>query len=102
MTVSLFSRYRKLTVLEIRHATRGATRSLPVRRLPAVTTGGRAHRFSGVDTADLLARKYFGREELYWHLLDANRGRLPESFVAGEKLVIPPIEQATRIERPGP
>jgi hypothetical protein len=49
-----------------------------------------------------LARKHLGREELYWHLLDANGGRLPDSFVVGEKLVIPPVELATRIERPGP
>ncbi len=102
MPVSPFSRYRKLAVLEVQHATRGATRSLPVRRSPLPAVVGRTHRFTGADTADLLARKYLGREELYWHLLDANGGRLPDSFVAGEKLVIPPLELATRIERPGP
>jgi hypothetical protein len=100
--VGPFSRYRDLELLVVRHATRGDTRSLPIRRrqLPPEPPA-RLHRFGGYETADLLARRYFGREDLYWRLLDANGGRLPDSFVAGELLTVPPLATATAVERPG-
>ncbi len=103
MPVSPFSRYRNLIPLEVRHADRGATRSLPIRRLPMpMAASGRPHRFSGFDTVDLLAHRYFGREALYWYLLDANGGRMPSELEVGEFLSIPPLELATRVQRPGP
>jgi hypothetical protein len=103
MSVSPFSRYRNLSILEVEHATRGTTRSLPVRRSPvsAPPIDSNRHRFSGYEAVDLLALKYFGREELYWHLLDANHGRLPDSFEPGEIIIIPPINLATRIKISG-
>ena len=102
MPVSPFSRYRNLALPEVVHATRGVTRSLPIRRPRASLSplGMRQHRFAGYDTLDLLALKYFGREELYWYLMDANGGRLPENFAPGEILMIPPLSTATRVERP--
>jgi hypothetical protein len=126
MPVSPFSRYRNLEVLEVAHPRRGPTRSLPIRRQPTppLPPRNRQHRFGSYETADLLALKYFGREELYWHLLDANSNwslvgiepesgderqspskliekhiRLPEDFSPGERLVIPPLSLATRVER---
>ncbi len=129
MPVSPFSRYRNLEVLEVAHPRRGPTRSLPIRRQPTspLPPRNRQHRFGSYETADLLALKYFGREELYWHLLDANRDwtqvqieprseestseiqpeskliekniRLPDDFSPGEMLVIPPLSLATRVER---
>lgn len=104
MPVSPFSRYRNLPTVEVRHATRGLTRSLPIRRSPTPPPppNSRKHRFAGYETADLLALKYFGREDLYWHLLDANDGQLPADLEVGEMLVVPPLTLATRIQRPGP
>lgn len=101
MPVSPLSRYRNLTTLEIAHSTRGSTRSLPIRRLPIVSTigGSRPHRFLGHETADLLALKYLSREELYWHLLDVNGGKLPDELQPGEMLQVPPLGPATRVDR---
>lgn len=102
MPVSPFSRYKNLPFIEVEHASRGQTRSLPVRRQSqTVPTTGRKHRFNGFEDVDLLALKHFGREELYWHLLDANGGRLPDDFEIGEIIMIPPLDQATRVQRPG-
>jgi hypothetical protein len=100
MPVNLFSRYRNLALLEINHATKGVTRSLPIRRLNSNTQtgGGQLHRFAGYESTDLLSLKYFNREDLYWHLLDANGGRLPDDFKPGEMLTIPPLSLATRVE----
>lgn len=101
MPVSPFSRYRNLSLLEVSHPSRGVTRSLPIRRLPvSAVGGGRRHRFASYDTLDLLALKYFGREELYWHLMDAQGGRLPETFQPGEMLVVPSLAAATQVARP--
>jgi hypothetical protein len=103
MPVDPFSRYRDLPVLEVRHATRGVTRSLPIRRLPVPPPPpeSQQHRFTGFEPADLLALKYLSREDLYWHILDANGGRLPDAFQPGELLLIPPLDLATRVLRPG-
>lgn len=103
MPVGPFSRYRDLPVLVVEHETRGATRSLPIRRAtPAPELGqARLHRYAASDAIDLIARREYGREDLFWQLLDANDGRLPDSFVPGETLVVPPLETATRVERSG-
>ena len=102
MPVGSLSRYRGLDVLVVQHATRGRTRSLPVRRLPVVPPPADSgqYRFGSFDAVDLLALRYFGREDLYWNLLDANGGRLPEEFQPGEVLVVPPGSQVTRVQRP--
>jgi nucleoid-associated protein YgaU len=102
MPVGPFSRYRDLRALEVVHATRGSTRSLPVRRRPsAVAAGTVEHQLRGFETPDLLALRYYGREDLYWWILDANGGRRPDSLAPGEPLVVPPLELATRVSRPG-
>ena len=102
MAVGPFSRYRDLPVLVVRHGTRGVTRSLPIRRGPAAPLGQvKLHRYAAYDAVDLIARREYGREDLFWQLLDANGGRLPDSFAPGETLVVPPLETATRVVRPG-
>jgi hypothetical protein len=102
MPVGPFSRYRDLRTFEVVHATRGATRSLPVRRRPSgVPPAMVEHRLRGFETPDLLALRYYGREDLYWWILDANGGRSPDSFAAGEPVAVPPLELATRVSRPG-
>lgn len=101
MPVSPISRYRNLTALDVSHPTKGLTRSLPIRRLPIASAigGSRPHRFLGHEGTDLLALKYLSKEELYWHLLDANGGKLPDEFQPGEMLQIPPLGPATRVDR---
>jgi hypothetical protein len=99
--VGPLSRYRDLAVIEIDHPARGRTRSLAVRRPPrpaAVPT--RPHVYGAADTEDLLALRYFGREELYWHLRDANGGRPIDELAPGEVLAVPSPERATRVARP--
>jgi nucleoid-associated protein YgaU len=100
MAVGPLSRYRDLPVLQVQHATRGVTRSLPIRRtLSAPQTAERLHRLTGFDSLDMLALRFLGSEELYWYLLDANGGRLPDQFTPGELIIIPPAGPATQVQR---
>jgi phage tail protein X len=102
MPAGPFSRYRDLSIVVVEHATRGETRSLPVRRTAAPPAPvARRHRVAGYDTIDILARRYFGREDLYWQLLDANAGRRPDSLIPGELIDVPTLDAATRVRRPG-
>jgi nucleoid-associated protein YgaU len=102
MPVGPFSRYAGLEPFDVTDPRRGPTRALPVRRLPAPPApAARPHVFTAADTADLLALRYLGREELYWRVLDANGGRPPDEFVPGETVAIPPLAQSTRVTRPG-
>lgn len=102
MPVNLFSRYRNQPTLEIQHTRRGQTFSLPLRRSPPppVPRNRRQHRFASYDTLDAIALKYLSREDLYWHVLDANDGRLPDDYSPGEQLNVPPLSTATRVDRP--
>ncbi|MFF1321257.1 hypothetical protein ACGFY0_14340 [Streptomyces chartreusis] len=102
MAVGPLSRYRGMEAFQVHHATRGATRSLPVRREipdPADPATARRHRWTGYDAVDLLALRHLGREDLYWVLLDANSGRLPDSYRPGDLLLVPLTDDATRIRR---
>ncbi len=102
MPVSPFSRYRDLDVIVVDHATRGVTQSLPVRRSPMTPqVSTRRHLLAGYETIDLLARSYLGRESLFWQFLDANDGRLPDSFVTGELIDVPSSQAATLVRRSG-
>lgn len=102
MPAGPLSRYRDLPAIPVRHATRGDTRSLPIRRplAPPPPVVGR-HRVAAYEPADLLARRFLGREELLWRLLDANGGRAPDAFVPGEVLAVPSPDDATRVRRDG-
>jgi hypothetical protein len=96
------SRYRDLPELEVAHATRGATRSLPVRRAAAPPPQVvRRHRLAAYEPLDVLARRYLGREELLWRILDANRRPAGAVFAPGELLDIPALEDAARVRRSG-
>lgn len=57
------------------------------------------HTIVGNETLDQLAAKYYGREDLWWRIADANPGRFPTEWLAGDTLVIPPIRIATRTPR---
>lgn len=103
MAVNPFSRYCNLPIMVVKHTTKGATHSLPIRRSSVSTppVGSFQHRLFSYEAIDLLALKYFGREELQWHLMDANGGKLPDSFKPGEILFIPPLSMVTRIDIKG-
>jgi hypothetical protein len=102
MPAGPLSRYRDLEILAVQHQTRGATRSLPVRRpalVPEPVAGYQRH--TAFEPIDLIARRRLGREEMFWRLLDANDGRLPHTFEVGEALAIPIRQTATRARRSG-
>jgi hypothetical protein len=102
MAVGPFSRYRELATLQLVHTRRGMTRSLALRRpsSPAAPDASE-HRLHGHETVDLLALRYYGSEELYWWLLDANGGPDPALLEPGELLAVPPLQLVTRLPRSG-
>jgi len=102
MPVDLLSRYRDLPVIEGHDARRGLVRALPLRRPPAASAvGGRPHRVNDYEPLDLLALKHYGRETLYWVLLEQNGAALPEDLVTGQTITIPPLNGVTQVSRTG-
>jgi nucleoid-associated protein YgaU len=59
------------------------------------------HTVVGSETLDLLAWKYYGREDLWWRIADANWTLRPFELVAGQTLAIPPLRLATRMSAQG-
>ena len=96
MAVSRFSRYYALDTLRL-----GDKLSLVQR--PAVrietTRDSLVHTLIGGETLDQLAKRYYGREDLWWRIADANANRHPLDWRAGDSIVIPPIRIATRVPR---
>lgn len=96
MSTSVYSRYYKQTLMEINGKTS------QVQRLTAVSEeypDSLLHELVGNETLDQLAKKYYGREELWWRIADANPAKFPWDWQAGDVLVIPPIRIATRTPR---
>jgi nucleoid-associated protein YgaU len=92
------SRYRGLPVVDV-----GGVPSLALRR-PQTTAeepDGLIHVLVGKETLDQLAKRYYGREDLWWRIADANPSRFPFEWTAGEALVIPPLRTAGRTESGG-
>jgi nucleoid-associated protein YgaU len=54
------------------------------------------HTVVGAETLDLLAWKYYGREDLWWRIADANPLLKPFELRAGQTIGIPPLRVATR------
>jgi nucleoid-associated protein YgaU len=48
------------------------------------------------ETLDQLAFTYYGREDLWWRIADANPARFPLDLSPGDTLIIPPLRAATR------
>lgn len=96
MPVSRYSRYYGLPRMEL-----GGRVSLVQR--PAAPTETPAdsisHMLVGGETLHQLAARYYGREDLWWRIADANPGRFPLDWRPGETVVIPPIRIATRVAR---
>lgn len=93
MLTSIYSRYRGLDVVSIDGRTSLAQRPTPeAEDFP----DGLVHEVIGGETLDALAKLYYGREDLWWRIADANPRRHPLDWQAGDRLVIPPIRVATR------
>jgi len=100
MPVTPDSRFAGLPVLEVL-APDGSTRLVIALRiaprvpaLPAATI-----RVRQGEELDLLARRHYGDERLWWRILDANRVLYPLDIVAGDVLDLPAPGPATRITR---
>jgi nucleoid-associated protein YgaU len=96
MTTSIYSRYYKTALIEIEGR---LTRAQRLPAPPGEYTDSLVHRIVGNETLDQLAKKYYGREELWWRIADANQAKFPWDWQAGDVLIIPPIRVATRIPR---
>ncbi len=96
MPVSIYSRYYGLDTVE-----RDGRLSLSQR--PAVPMedypDSIIHTVVGNEILDQLAAHYYGREDLWWRIADANPLKFPLDWKAGDTLVIPPIRVATRTPR---
>jgi nucleoid-associated protein YgaU len=57
------------------------------------------HTIIGGETLDALAARYYGREDLWWRIADANPLRFPLDWRPGDTVVIPPVRIATRVPR---
>ena len=54
------------------------------------------HTVIGAETLDLLAFQYYGREDLWWRIADANPTLPPFTLTPGDVIAIPPLRVATR------
>jgi nucleoid-associated protein YgaU len=88
MPVSLTSRYHGLPVADGEAGPHLTQRPVPPLQEPA---GSLRHAIVSGESLDQLARQYYGREDLWWRIADANPGRHPADWRAGDILVIPPL-----------
>jgi len=96
MSVSIYSRYYGLDTVEKNGQVSLAQRpAVP----PETYPDSIIHTVVGRETLDQLAAYYYGREDLWWRIADANPLRFPLDWKAGDTLVIPPIRVATRTPR---
>jgi hypothetical protein len=114
MPVTVFSRYFDRPAIKAPGpAGEGLVTSLSL-RLPEETEtfpDSIIHTVVGDETLDMLSFRYYGREDLWWRIVDANDLRPPvglgldsvESRIfrlqPGDRLVIPPVRAATRFPR---
>lgn len=96
MPVSIYSRYYGLDIVEENGQVSLAQR--PVVSLETLSDS-LIHIVVGNETLDQLAAHYYGREDLWWRIADANPNRFPLDWKPGDTLVIPPIRIATRTPR---
>jgi nucleoid-associated protein YgaU len=87
-----FSRYRNLPVIEI-DGIRSVSQRMDV--VPDVPPGAVAHVVVAGETLDMLAARYYGHEELWWRIADANDTKYLFRLSAGDELRIPPLRVAT-------
>ena len=93
------SRFADLPILTVMGPD-GAPRQVVALRLtrPATEVAGR-HRVTDGEGIDLLSRRYYGSEALWWRILDANALVFPLDIRPGDVLNLPGQGPATRASR---
>jgi phage tail protein X len=97
MAVTIYSRYYGLATVVV-----NGVPSLALRPMPPVATYPDAliHTVLAGETLDLLAFRYYGREDLWWRIADANPGVVAPDISPGDSLSIPPLRVATLTAAP--
>lgn len=96
MPVSIYSRYYGLETLELKGQVSLTQR---LQTATGATPGSITHTIVGNETLDQLAARYYGREDLWWRIADANDKRFPLDWKPGDILIIPPLAEATLTPR---
>jgi hypothetical protein len=93
MPVAIQSRYYGLDVIVL-----DGEPSLVQRPVPPQQTypDSIMHQLIAGETLDALARTYYGREDLWWRIADANPRKDPLNWQAGDTIAIPPLRVATQ------
>lgn len=112
MPVSKFSRYANIQTIRV-PGNDGETLVTSLQMRPPAEAvsypDSIIHTVVGGETLDALAHRYYGREDLWWRIMDAN-GLYPDTgdgpadvrlfaLRAGDRLIIPPVRAATRFPR---
>ncbi len=93
MPATPYSRYYGLDTVSVDGRTTLAQRPIP----PVIDfPDSLLHVLKAGETLDQLAFLYYGREDLWWRISDANQARFPLDWAAGDTVVIPPLRIATR------
>jgi nucleoid-associated protein YgaU len=92
------SRYRGLATVAVDNRVSLAQRPPATDPLPPDSI---VHTVVGAETLDLLAWKYYRREDLWWRIADANSGLKPFELTSGQTIAIPPLRVATRMSALG-
>lgn len=95
MPLNVHSRYWKLATVEAQGELSLERRAIE----PADESRSIIHEIVGQETPDQLAKMYYNREDLWWRIADANPGRFPLDWKAGDRLVIPAPSAATKQAR---
>jgi nucleoid-associated protein YgaU len=90
---SFLSRYADLEPVAVDDRISLAQRPPAVDPLPPDSI---LHTVVGAETLDLLAWQYYGREELWWRIADANVTLRAFELAPGQVIAIPPLRVATR------
>lgn len=100
MPVKPDSRFAGLSIREVSGPDGEPRRavSLDVNR-PRVKDVAARHVVKHGETIDLIARKYYGDERLWWRILDANPLIYPLDLQPGDDLLIPAAGPVTRAVR---
>lgn len=99
MPVKPDSRFAALTLFST-VAPDGSTRQVIAQRFDvAPGTATQSHRLVQGEALDLLARRLYGDERLWWKILDANSIRYPLDLEPGDVIDLPDPGPATRVTR---